>query len=134
MKLFEVMYPKCKRCGFEFSKGGRDHRFGVCDVCAFPNSEKAKRAKIKEGMQHDAFHDQVEEVLWHEYQIDALMPAGETYPAEMDDEDYLEFGEHVDAIVKMARKMHIQNAKVAVLTYNAKLDRELQAAYASPRH
>ena len=45
MKLFEVMYPKCKKCGYDFSKGGRDHRVGVCDVCAFPKSDKAKRAK-----------------------------------------------------------------------------------------
>lgn len=47
MKLDEVLYPKCKKCGYDFSKGGRDHRCGVCDVCAFPNSDKAKKAKKK---------------------------------------------------------------------------------------
>lgn len=31
MKLFEVLYTKCKICGRKIGKGGRDHRFGVCD-------------------------------------------------------------------------------------------------------
>lgn len=31
MKLVEVIWTKCKKCGAKLGKGGRDHRFGICD-------------------------------------------------------------------------------------------------------
>jgi ribosomal protein L37E len=127
MKLFEVLYPKCKKCGYDFSKGGRDHRVGLCDVCAFPNSDKAKKAKrkVKEAAV-DQFTSQVEEVLWRDYQDDPMFPVGVEFPVELDDEDYLDFSEHVGDIVKYARQHHIRNPKVAVYTYAAGIERKMQ--------
>lgn len=31
MRVDEVVYTKCKLCGGKIGKGGRDHRFGICD-------------------------------------------------------------------------------------------------------
>lgn len=113
MKLLEVMYPKCKKCGYDFSKGGRDHRVGLCDVCAFPGKKK----KVKEGLQADAFTAQVKELLWQDYQQDPMSGATEEDPMELDDEDFLEFEEHIEDIVKFARQHRIRNPQQAIAKY-----------------
>lgn len=121
MKLFEVMYPKCKNCGWDFSdKPFRDHRCGVCDKCAFPNKKK-----VKEGLQHTAFTTQIEELLWKEYQEDAWTGAPETYPAEMSDEDFLDFEEHIQDIVNFAKHNRITSPEKAIRAYDEHLLKDM---------
>lgn len=45
-----VTFTNCKKCHRKLGKaeeGGRDHRFGICDICAFPNgvTEASPRRK-----------------------------------------------------------------------------------------
>ncbi|TFG94100.1 hypothetical protein E4H12_15800 [Candidatus Thorarchaeota archaeon] len=114
MKLFEVMYPKCKTCGYDFSEGGRDHRSGVCDKCAFPDKKK-KRVKENAG---SAFQSQIEDLLWSDYQQDPFLPAGEESADEMSDEDYLDFGDHVRDVMKFARTKRITDPQEALKLYH----------------
>jgi hypothetical protein len=83
-----------------------------------------KLADILTETHMDAFTSQVEDLLWREYQEDPLLPAAGEYPTDMDDEDYLEFEEHVRDVVKFAQQRRIHNARKAIAMYTDEISKQ----------
>lgn len=117
MLLFEVLYTKCKICKAKIGKGGRDHRFGVCDKHV---SEGMAPRRERQDVLAD-LTDEVREVLWQDYKDDPFFPAGEETPDQMDDTEYLEFEDHVKDVVNFARAHRIRNPQKAIFAYHQEL-------------
>ncbi|TFG98353.1 hypothetical protein E4H12_06315 [Candidatus Thorarchaeota archaeon] len=118
MLLFEVLYTKCKICKAKLGKGGRDHRFGVCDkhVNEGTISHADRVSREKQDDLKDLTHE-IAELLWQDYQDDLFLPAGEERPDQMSDEDYLDFEDHVGNIVNFARAHRLRNPQKAIMAY-----------------
>ena len=78
-----------------------------------------KMRDLLEAAPHLGLEKTIRDMLWREYQADSFLPASEETPEMMDDEDYFDFEEHVDAIVTFARHNQITDPKIAMGRYEA---------------
>lgn len=66
--------------------------------------------------------NRIKDAVWYYWQEDYLMPAGVEYPEQLDDEDYLDFEEHVKDVYAYAQEHNISNATLAVEKYTDSID------------
>jgi len=107
MKLVEIVsLTHCTVCGAKLGgKRGRDHRFGVCD-----------KHVNESAMQHPMV-PAVKAILWQDYKDDGYMSPSEEFPEQMDDEEFLEFEEHVEDVINFAKENNITDPQQAVDGY-----------------
>ena len=68
----------------------------------------------------ETFRNKIRNALWYAYQQDPLMPPAshEHQPEDMDQDEYEDFEEHVDELLKFAVKNNITNANLVVAKWD----------------
>lgn len=75
------------------------------------------------------FEAGIEELLWSDYQTDALYPASEQLPDQMSDDDYLTFVKHINDIVRHAKQQGIKDPRTAIDSYTGKIADDITGRY-----
>lgn len=126
MKLKELKLTKCKVCHAKIGKGGRDHRFGVCDKHVNEKYKTKIHTLLREGLLDQPFAQEVANLLWLDYMLDPYTSTEETYPEEMPDEEYLDYWEQVEEIVRLARLKGITDPKKALQAFYKEQEKQYQ--------